>query len=195
MTVKRLRAHRLSNRVAMRDEDARSRGAVEGAVPWGGCLGAAAVGLLALAIGALVYMVDRPIGHAALLPGWGSATGPGRLGAIGGSLPSFLHPFGFALLTMAALRTRRAAVSHAVCAAWTLVNVVVECAQWPAAAAAVSRFIDEVPVVAPALQPVRRYLLNGTFDPGDVMAALAGGLAAALVLSIRHQGANARELL
>ncbi len=195
MTVKWLRAHRLSNRGAMRDEHGRSNGALAGAVHWGGCLGAAAVGLLALAIGAFVYMVDRPAGHAALLPGWGTATGTGRLGAIGDWLPSFLHPFGFALLTVAALRTRRAAVSHAICTAWTLVNVVIECAQWPAAAAAVSRFIDAAPVVAPALQPVRRYLLNGTFDPGDVMAALAGGLAAAVVLSVRHQGGNAREVV
>lgn len=171
----------------MRDQCLGTNGARSGAAHWRESLWPAAVGVLALAIGALVYVTERPAGHAALLPAWASATRVACFGAVGGWLPSFLHPFAFALLTAAALRTRRTAVGYAVCAGWALVNVVIECAQLPAAAAAVARAIDAAPTVAGSLQPLRRYVLAGTFDTADVVAALAGALAAAIVLRLSYR--------
>lgn len=117
----------------------------------------------ALATGLLVYVADRASSPPALvLPiaskGWGPF-----FGLAGQWLPSFLHPFAFALLTAAA-RPRDASPAYGACFAWWAVNVLLEAGQHP-----------------------RLRLLQGTFDVGDVMAATLGALAAAAVIALVHR--------
>lgn len=171
----------------MRDRCLGTDGATSDVAHWRESLWPAAVAVLALAIGALVYVTDRPAGHAVLLPAWASAAHAPRFGTLGNWVPSFVHPFAFGLLTAAALRIRRTAVAGAVCIGWAVVNVAIEFAQSPMVAAAVSRALEAAPILARSLQPVLRYLLSGTFDPGDVIAALAGALAAKGVLAHRYR--------
>ncbi len=136
-----------------------------------------AVAITALALGTLVYLTDRAPGHAVLVPhlaGFGAAP---ILGAAGAWLPSFVHPLAFALLTAAVLPPT-SPWRYGGCAAWGAVNVAFELGQhatlkgaWLAAMAT-----GAVP------SPLARYFILGSFDGADLVAAVAGALAAAAFL-------------
>lgn len=134
---------------------------------------------LALVLGMLVYMSDRPAAHALLMPTvFTVASGP-LFGMLGQWLPSFVHPFAFSLYSAAA-RAPAPRPAYGACVVWWAVNLVFEGAQHP----------HLRPIVVESLrdtfggwtQPLSNYLLRGTFDPGDLIAAALGALAAAMVL-------------
>jgi len=133
--------------------------------------------ILALAIGLLIYLADRPAGRALLIPAAWSWHGGTRLfGSAGAWLPSALHPFAFILLS-AAVWPRRAAIAGP-CLTWWAIDAVAECTQHPALS---------VPLVSlwastPGLDVFARYAERGTFDIADLAALTAGTLVAALVL-------------
>lgn len=141
---------------------------------------------IALLFGLLIYLTDRPSSHSMLVPA-ALSLGTGALfAAIGQWLPSFIHPFAFSLLTAAHVSsaTRPA---YGACAAWWAVNVAFELGQHPGIAPLV---IDRLPTGFGAgwlTQPVSTFLRRGTFDPGDLIAATSGVLAAALVLWAVHR--------
>lgn len=119
-----------------------------------------AVACSALATGLIVYVADRASTPPALIaPFVLGSVGP-LFGSIGQWLPSFVHPFGFSLLT-AATRPRDAAPAYDACLAWWAVNVIFETGQHP-----------------------QFHLLRGTFDVGDLLAATLGALAAAAVIRL-----------
>lgn len=146
----------------------------------------AATACLALAVGMLIYMTDRPPGHAALLPAT-FALGTGALfGAVGQWLPSFVHPFAFSLASAAcAAPTSRPA--YGACAAWWLVNLAFEAAQHQGLRPFVVRSWHAVAGHSAPTRLLSNYLERGTFDIGDVVAATLGALAAALVLRLVHR--------
>ena len=121
-----------------------------------------AVACSALATGLLIYVADRASAPPALVFPFVLREGGPFFGLAGQWLPSFLHPFAFALLTAAA-RPRDAAPAYGSCVAWWAVNVLLEAGQHP-----------------------RLRLLQGTFDVGDIAAATLGALAAAAVLALAH---------
>ncbi len=130
----------------------------------------AASAIAALAIGALIYFVDRtPMHHAAIF------------GLAGGWLPSFVHPFAFSLLTAAA-NPRNDTPGYAACAGWWGVNVMAECGQHSSLSAPIAGSLHASFGDAWPASRVASYFVRGTFDPGDLAAATAGALAAALVL-------------
>lgn len=135
------------------------------------------VAVCALALGLLVYLSDRPPGHAALIPpGW-TLTGAASFGAAAGWLPSLLHPFGFTLLLAATLAPSRAAALGAG-ALWWVVDVGAECAQHPLLATPLAAWLDD----AGAPRVLAAYLRLGRFDPADLAATTAGVVAAVLLL-------------
>jgi len=114
----------------------------------------------ALATGVIVYVADRASTPPALIaPFVLGGVGP-LFGAAGQWLPSFVHPFAFALLT-AATRPRDASPACDACLAWWAVNVIFETGQHP-----------------------QLRLLRGTFDVGDILAATLGAIAAAVVIRL-----------
>ena len=114
----------------------------------------------ALATGVFVYVADRVSAPPALIaPFVLGSVGP-LFGAAGQWLPSFVHPFAFALLTAAA-RPRDASPAYVACLAWWAVNVIFESGQHP-----------------------KFGFLRGTFDVGDLLAATLGALAAAAVIRL-----------
>ncbi len=120
------------------------------------------LGLGALAMGVLVYALDRPAGSVAFLPA-GMAYDSGFLGPLAGPLPTFLHALAFSLMTAALLDpTRRARL--AVCGAWAGINWLFEAAQHPA-------FMEITGIGMP-----------GAFDPLDILAAMLGAAAAFLFM-------------
>jgi len=98
------------------------------------------------------------------------------LSAFGRSLPTLLHTFTFSLFTAVALR-RGGRGGYAACIAWCAVNVVFEVGQhqhWSAHLAALMH--------GGLRQQLVNCLLRGTFDVGEMIAAVAGALLAAAVL-------------
>ncbi len=145
-----------------------------------------ALAMAALALGAEVYLADRPAGHAMLVPSAVAFGGLGWFGPLGAWLPSFLHPFAFSLLTAAACPPR-AAPAYGACAAWWAVNVAFEILQLPELATSFATAIEQVFGHGALAQALAQYALRGTFDAGDLVAATAGALAAAGVLFVFHR--------
>jgi hypothetical protein len=148
--------------------------APQAAVPTAARLVAAAAG--ALALGIVVYLVDRPAGSAQLLPAaWHAARPLGVFGPFGSVVPDLAHAFALSVLTGLLARTRRAAA--AACVAWWLVDSLLEVAQWQVAAQALRPHL-------PAF--VATYLQRGTFDVADLAAiALGAWLAYALLARVQ----------
>jgi hypothetical protein len=153
--------------------------------------GALPIGLAgaALLLGLAVYLVDRPVAPSLRVPGIGAFARPGAFGAVGGWLPSFVHPFAFALLTAALLPVRSRARFGA-CAAWGAVNVAFEIGQHPRLRGALASAIGQAFGPAPAARALANYFMRGTFDPLDITAALAGAAAAAGVLWLARRRAE-----
>ena len=154
----------------------------------------AATSSLALAIGLLVYLTDRNASHALLVPGAGALAGHHVFGAFGQWLPSFVHPLAFSLFTVAVLPPSSAS-RDGVCLAWGAVNVAFEIGQHPQLSARLAELLQDSLGHMPAMQALARYFVHGTFDPGDIIAALLGSLVAAAVLRItqdhgEHKHAN-----
>ncbi|HSC65771.1 MAG TPA: hypothetical protein VLD35_19180 [Caldimonas sp.] len=137
----------------------------------------AAMAVAALVAGTLVYLVDRPPGHAMWIPHFALAPRPPTFGSIGDWLPSFVHPLAFALLTAAALPAG-SPWRYRGCVAWGAVDVACELGQHAALKTAWLGLAEQ------GLAPVAasRYFLHGRFDVADLVAAAAGALAAAACL-------------
>jgi len=145
-----------------------------------------AIASLALALGVMVYLADRPPSHATLIPAM-FALGTGSLfGALGNWLPSFVHPFAFSLMS-SAFRAPAAAPAYGTCAAWWSVNLVFEVCQHPLIRPFVVERLQATLGNGWPTRPVSNYLLRGTFDVGDLIAATLGALAAALLLFVIHR--------
>jgi len=141
----------------------------------------AAIALVALGAGVLVYVTDRDGVQAWLLPRIDTLAGRHWFGAIGGWLPSAVHAFGFALLSAAVLPPT-GPTRFVACASWAAIDVGFEFGQHPLVAPHLAAWL----VGAPA-----RYFERGTFDPADVAAAALGAaLAAALLWRVRPHEEN-----
>lgn len=138
----------------------------------------ALLGCGVLALGALVYVLDRPADTVHLLPSSASlATAhEARFGTLGNHLPAFAHACGFILLT--------AAVSPAffrvpaICLFWWAVDSLFEIGQHQAVAAHVAGALPAWLKRIPVFDNTGSYFLRGTFDPVDLTAIALGALAA-----------------
>lgn len=148
-----------------------------------------ASGCAALALGLLVYAGDRGAVPGSLLPTAGALAGRHFFGPFGQWLPSFVHTFAFALFTAAALAPSPTP-RYGACLAWGAVNVAFEIGQHPLLNTRLAELLQISFGDIPTTQALARYFVHGTFDPGDVVAALLGSLAAAAVLRITQ---NHRE--
>lgn len=154
-----------------------------------------AVGLLALALGGLVYVADRdPVQHMLRLAG--DTTPHGTLfGAAGGSLPSFAHALAFSLIA-ASFPTPVAGPRYGACAFWCVVNLAFELGQHPMLSHPLSVALrdasDALPAARSGFEALSVYFLRGTFDAGDIAATFAGAAAAACLLWWNQPGQAGR---
>lgn len=135
-------------------------------------------GLGVLALGALVYVLERPAATVYLLPeavSLASGTGTG-FGVLGSHLPSLAHAFGFILLTVAV--SRPPARVLAICSFWWGVDSLFEIGQHvsiaPHVAGALPAWFQGIPI----LDNTAAFFLRGTFDEGDLLATALGTLLA-----------------
>ncbi len=140
------------------------------------------IGLAALLLGTMVYVVDRP-GDQCFVPSAISLFPftPAVFGVVGHSLPTFVHVLAFCLFTTALLAGGKK-TAIAVCLSWFLVEVALELGQHPALAPSLSRLIPPWFAHLPILNKTDSYFLHGTFDPLDMLAIALGALAAYLVI-------------
>ena len=138
----------------------------------------ALLALAVLALGTLVYALDRGAGTAVLWPRALTRQGGAPVfGTVGGSLPSLAHAFAFSLLSALALPWRRAWQAGA-CAGWAVVDALFEIGQHRA----LSGPLGEL------LPPLANYFRRGTFDALDVAAGFVG---AALAYGLLRRFARA----
>ena len=129
--------------------------------------------LLALGAGVSVYLFGRPAGSSYLSSYLDALhRDTGLFGAAGLSLPSFVHAFGFALLSSLVMRRRWAA-----CGLWALLGALFELSQQEAVAA----YLAELPL--PVI--MQRYA-RGHFDPWDIGASCLGAACAYLYLRMER---------
>ena len=154
---------------------------------WGRPASLAAIGCLVFALGLLVYLVDRDASKAALMPSVAWLAGSNVFGALGDWLPSFVHTFAFGLFTAAVL-PERSVPRYGACAAWFVVNVAFEVGQHQLVSGRLAGVLEGGLGGLPLSRPLANYFVHGTFDPGDIVAALLGALAAGAVLCLMHRG-------
>ena len=148
------------------------------------------IGLAGLTIGTLVYLIDRPpeatyflyfsrikISLYGILPN--------VFGAIGNSLPDFLHVFSFILLTAGLLSWRKRG-SLVICLGWFSIDFVFELFQKFNALAL--RMIPGWFKGIPFLENTENYFKQGTFDFLDLIAIGLGTLTAYFVLRATNKG-------
>jgi hypothetical protein len=148
---------------------------------WGRSLVLTCSGGAALWLGLLVYLVDRSPSHALLIPDLGVSGGPLVFGALGQWLPSAMHALAFSLFTAAVLKPG-CATRVGACTFWGLVNAAFELGQHPAFSARWAAELQGGAGDGLITRSILNYLLRGTFDPGDLCAALLGALAAGALL-------------
>lgn len=143
----------------------------------------ASIALLALLAGVLVYVTDRCAASVAQGPSVAITPTVAVFGALGQWLPSFAHPFAFALLT-AALLPPSSPWGYGACASWCAVNVFFEVGQHPLLSTQISDALSAGALSSPPARALANYFVLGTWDAGDIAATLLAGFAAAFVLRI-----------
>ena len=141
------------------------------------------IGAVALLIGGLVYMVDRPPGHTYFISNLTNVSfhnnTPRIFGSLGNSLPAFVHVFSFILITGGVLSCQRRGYL-VICLSWLLLDFAFELGQ---------KF-KTVPLKVipgwfsgvPFLENTKIYFLHGTFDVLDLVAIALGTVAAYFLL-------------
>jgi hypothetical protein len=140
-----------------------------------------AIGCFALLLGAVAYLTDRAATHALLVPPFAMLPGTRVFGGVSQWLPSFVHPFAFSLFTASALppSARNRALA---CVAWLAIDVAFEIGQHPQFGRRLASALEDALGSGPVAQALANYFRRGTFDVGDIVAAVLGTLAAAAVL-------------
>ena len=143
-------------------------------------------GLLALCIGSLVYIVDRPPEHTFLIAGCMPGITlhhclPNLFGLLGNSLADFSHAFAFTMITAGILScTGKGAILVALF--WLSVDALFEIGQKFSRTATdlLPSWLDAVPV----LNRTSCFFQTGTFDWLDLAAIFMGAVSACLLLRI-----------
>ena len=142
------------------------------------------VGLTALLLGSLVYLVDRSPDRTYFIYISGLNislynTLPNVFGAIGNSLPTFIHVFAFILIT-AGLMSCQKRGWLIICLSWFFIDFAFELGQkynaWS------SRLIPNWLSEIPFLENTENYFIRGTFDFIDLAAVAFGTVIAYYVL-------------
>jgi len=147
------------------------------------------VGVAALLLGSLVYLIDRPPDQTYFIYSSNITmslykTFPNLFGAIGNSLPAFIHVFSFCLITAGLFScSKRACVI--VCLSWLFVDFAFELGQKYSALPLkiIPGWFDGIPF----LENSADYFRCGTFDMLDLAAITLGGVTACLLLTITNK--------
>jgi hypothetical protein len=143
------------------------------------------IGAVALLIGGLVYLVDRPPDYTYFINNLVNVSfhrdTPRIFGSLGNTLPAYVHVFSFILIT-GALASDKKRDYIIVCLGWCFLDCAFEVGQ--AFHAWSSRIIPTWFSGIPFLENTQNYFLLGTFDFFDLAAIALGTVTAYFVLVI-----------
>lgn len=144
--------------------------------------------VIALTIGILVYLLDRPSTSVYLIPdGWSFGNGlPPVFGSIGAHVPTFAHTFAFILFSSALLEPWRW-TAVAACAWWLIVGGLFEFGQSDRWAASIAARVPDWFAHVPLLDNVADYFTAGRFDPIDLASIVVGTVCAFAVIKLSHR--------
>jgi len=142
------------------------------------------LGILALIIGSLVYLLDRPADSSLLIDQSISLFDKHSLlfGTIGQHLPTFSHPFAFILITAALMNSVKKASYFSICFTWLAIDSVFEIAQKETINQYLATYIPSLFTNLPLMSHLQNYFINGHYDPLDLFSILMGVIAAYIVL-------------
>jgi len=147
------------------------------------------IGVLVLAVGSLIYLIDRPPDHTYFV--YSSpinislfTTIPQIFGLIGNSLPAFIHVFSFILITAGLIFCKKRGYLI-ICLVWFFIDVVFELGQKFNSLS--SMIVPDWFAGIPLLINTESYFLHGTFDLLDLSAITIGAALAYLVLLITNR--------
>jgi len=148
------------------------------------------IGLVFLLIGTMVYFIARPPEGTYFVNRFGFissfhniiyGTAPDLFGSLGAWLPEFIHVFSFILLTAGVISCRKRGYL-VIAIGWFLVDALFELGQ--KYSALVLKIIPSWFSGIPFLESTEGFFRKGTFDMKDMIAILAGAVAAYIVLLI-----------
>lgn len=142
-----------------------------------------AVAIGVLAIGVLVYLLDRQPGSVYFIPDWialANNSSP-MFGEIGNYLPTFVHAFAFILLTAIVVAPTSSQVVL-ICLTWFAVDSFFEIAQITPIAQWITGHVPDWFAGIPFLENTAVYFLAGTFDFLDLVSIAMGAVAAYLTI-------------
>ncbi len=147
------------------------------------------IGVGALLVGILVYLIDRSPDSAYFLTGWARHISlhdqiPNIFGPVGKSLPAFSHVFSFILMTAGILGSGRRGYLF-ICLFWLFIDGAFELGQKYSSIPL--RFIPEWFEGIPYLENTASFFHSGTFDSMDLVAILTGTIVAYILLRITEK--------
>lgn len=153
-----------------------------------------AVAIGVLAIGILVYLLDREPGSVYFIPDWISLANSLSpiSGQIGHHLPTFVHVYVFILLTTATL-IRPLVRLTAICFIWFAIDSLFEIAQIATIAQWIAGIVPAWFAGMPFLENTASYFLAGTFDILDLVSIAVGTIVAYLTIVINSGGVHHQQ--
>jgi hypothetical protein len=147
------------------------------------------LGFIAISLGICIYITFRPSWQTVWIPeiislDWRKFQ---LFTEIGNNLTSFLHVFGFSLLT-AGIIVRKKWTYMIICGSWLFLNLLFEFLQADAAYTRLNYMSINHDKLNPVLQWLKNYSLHGVFDPKDVFALIIGAILAYIILIKTNKG-------
>ena len=142
------------------------------------------IGGVVLALGSLVYLVDRPPDQTYFVDTSGINISlynilPNLFGFIGNTLPAFVHAFSFILITAGLMACRKKGCLI-ICLSWFFIDCAFELGQkfngWA------TKIVPDCFAGAPVLENSENYFRLGTFDFLDMAAIIISSITAYFVL-------------
>lgn len=143
------------------------------------------IAVTAIAIGILVYLLDRSPEQVYFIPdGFNPFSAPvGLFGVMGYSLPSFVHVFSMILITGGILSSRETEC-FVISVGWLFVEVGFEVGQVHSISYEITQSVPAWVSSAPILEAQQAFFINGTFDSYDILAIAFGAIAAYTIMRI-----------
>jgi hypothetical protein len=139
-----------------------------------------ALGLVALTIGTLVYVLDRPSTAVYFVPDSSllAQNTPLLFGLLGNYLPAFMHAMAFVLFSIVFAGKRHLWL---MAAAWFVAELLFELSQLDVVATWIATSVPTWFAGAPILENIPSHFLTGRFDSMDVLFLLLGCASASAI--------------
>ena len=154
------------------------------------------IGVGALLVASMEYVLSRPVDSTCLGAAAKVATGDipfkmGIFGIFGGIVPEFIHPFSFALITIALFTRKSRGIRAIICLFWLVVDVFFEIGQ--AFGHQISQFLPRILAHTKLSELLANYFLRGTYDRLDIVAICLGTASAFIISELITRGGKQNE--